>query len=170
MIERPGSNEHSPYYQRYIDLVPAGDILEILSRQVVETRRFLESIGEEKSKRRYAPGKWSIREVVGHLSDTERVFGYRALRFSRNDPTPLPSFEQDDFVRAGNADGRRLGGLLDEFEAVRRATLALYGGMSEEMLARGGTASGSYISVRSIPFIAAGHELHHVRVIREKYL
>ncbi len=170
MIAYPAENDYAPYYGRYIGLVPQGDILRILDSQIGETLRLLGSIDEKKSLHRYASDKWSIREVVGHLSDTERVFSYRALRISRNDPTPLAGFEQNDFVANGNADSIPLKDHLEEFQHVRRASLALFHGMTEEMTGRRGIASDNPITVRAIPFILAGHELHHRGLLQKLYL
>ncbi len=170
MIAHPTENDYAPYYGRYIGLVPQGDILQILARQIEETLQLLGSVDEQKSLHRYAPDKWSIREVVGHLSDTERIFAYRALRISRNDPTPLAGFEQDDFVAHGNADAIPLKDHLEEYRQVRLASLSLFRGMTGEMTGRRGTASDNPITVRAIPFIMAGHELHHRGLIKKLYL
>lgn len=169
MIERPSPGEYAEYFHRYISLVPEGDVVEILGRQIGQTRALLEAFGEEGSKRRYAPDKWSVREVVGHLSDTERIFVYRCLRFSRNDATPRAGFEQDDFVRTANFDHRALKDLLDEYASVRQASLSFFRSLDEEALDRKGVASGNQLSVRSVPFIVAGHELHHRKIIQDRY-
>ena len=170
ITDRPSPAEHAPYYQTYLDLVPQGDVLQTLAEQVSTTRAFLGGIGEERAGHRYAPGKWSIREVVGHLIDTERIFAYRALRFGRGDPTPLPGFEQDDYVREGGFDRRSLADLAAELAEVRRASVALFRGLPAGALDSGGIASGREITVRCLPVIIAGHERHHVGVIRERYL
>ena len=146
------------------------DILHTLEQQCGETLELLRGVGEKRAGHRYAPGKWSIKEVVGHLCDSERVFAYRAMRFARNDPTPLPGFEQDDYVRWGGFDERELRELCDELEHQRRSTIELFRGMDEAALARRGTASGAAITVRALPFIIAGHERHHGQVLRERYL
>lgn len=170
LTQKPSPSEHAPYYGRYIERVPDGEILAILESQIAETVKLLGSLPEEKTLARYAPGKWSIREVVGHMCDVERVFGYRALRFARDDATPLPGFEQEDYAREGRFDSRPMKDLLAELVAIRRASLLLFRGFSDAAWARAGTASGYVISVRSVPFILAGHERHHVGVIRERYL
>ncbi len=170
MIAYPSENDYASYYGRYIRLVPPADILRTLASQIEDTLRLLGSIDEQRSLHRYAPDKWSVREVVGHLSDTERVFCYRALRISRNDKTPLPGFEQDDFVANGNADAILLKDHLDEYQQVRRASLALFRGMTEEMTSRRGIASDNPIAVRAIPYILAGHELHHRAILETRYL
>ena len=168
-ITRPNADEHDPYYAKYIALVPDGDLLALLSAQIEETCNLLKNVPESKAAYRYAPGKWSIKEVVGHLSDTERIFSYRALRFARADVTPLPGFEQDDYVKAANFEARQLAELVNEFRAVRRATVALFKSFDEEALRRRGLASGKPISVRALAYNVAGHELHHVEILRTRY-
>lgn len=170
MIQLPPPAAYPAYFQSYIDLVPPGDVLETLAFQIQETERYLRSIGEEKSRHRYRPDRWSIREIVGHLADAERVFCYRALTFARGDSTPLPGFEQDDWVAESGADSRSLDELTAEFRLVRAATVALFAGLDEEALQRSGTANDNRMVVAAVPFVIAGHELHHRRVIQEKYL
>lgn len=167
---RPDASEHIPYYARYINLVPNGNILTILEEQVQNMSKFLASITEEGSLKRYAPDKWSIREVIGHLSDTERVFAYRALRFARDDKTALPGFESDDYIEPGRFDKRNWQGLIKEFEAVRRATVELYEPLDEAAWTRQGVANNDAVSVKALAYIIAGHELHHVKLIKELYL
>lgn len=169
-IGRPQSGEYSPYFNRYLTHVPDGDVLEMLEAQLEETTSLLQGLAPETGDHRYGPDKWSIKEVVSHMIDTERVFAYRALRISRNDPTPLPGFEQDDYVREGNAAERSLDDLVAEFRAVRAASLALFRGMSQAMLPRRGVASGADLSVRAVPWILAGHERHHLNILQERYL
>jgi uncharacterized damage-inducible protein DinB len=167
---RPASDEYAPYYEKYVSLVPDGNIVETLERQSAETLALLRSIPEEKASSRYEPGKWSIKEVVGHIIDTERVFAYRALRFARADATPLPGYEQDDYARAANFDARTLASLADDFERVRAATVSLLRPLDAEALKRRGTANDNPVSVRALAHIIAGHELHHVGILRERYL
>ncbi len=167
---RPDASEYAPYYEKYVSLVPAGDVVETLERQVGETLSLLRGLDEERAGSRYEPGKWSVKELVGHLADAERVFAYRALRFARGDRTPLPGFEQDDYVRGGNFDARPLKDLIDEFDSVRRATVTLFRQFDEEGWRRTGTASDNGFSVRALAHIIAGHELHHLNVLKTKYL
>jgi hypothetical protein len=169
-IPRPSPTEHAPYYSRYIDLVPDGDILRILEAQIRSTLQLLSPVNEEKAHFRYAPEKWSIKEVIGHVIDTERVFGFRAFAFSRNDKNAFPGMEQEDYVRGANYGERPMKDILDEFVEVRRGSLRFFGTLNENMLMRVGRASGFDFTVRSLPFIMAGHELHHVKVLHEKYL
>jgi uncharacterized damage-inducible protein DinB len=166
----PGANEYVPYYGKYISLVPEGDVVATLSRQLDDTVALLRGLTEEQAESRYAPDKWSVKEVVGHILDTDRIFGHRAFRFARNDQTPLPGYEQDDYVRAGEFFNRRFDDLIQEFEHVRRANLYLLRSLSETAWLRRGIASESEVSVRALAYILAGHERHHVEIIRTRYL
>ena len=166
----PNADEHLPYYTRYISTVPAGDVLATLEAQLQETTSLLRGIGEENAAYRYAPGKWSVKEVIGHVLDAERVFSYRALCAARGETAPLPSFEQDDYVANGNFDGRTLDSLIDELTAVRRSTLALFRSMDDTALARRVVASSAPVTARALAWILAGHERHHQRILREHYL
>jgi hypothetical protein len=170
LSERPRPIEYGAYYQRYIGLVPDGDIIQTLSAQALNTIGLFESIDEEHSLYRYGPGKWSLREVLGHMIDTERVFCYRALRFSRGDSLPLQGYDQDAYVENSDFDSRSWNDLLQEFEIVRGATIAFFSGLSETMWLRSGTADGNALSVRAVAWVLAGHELHHMRVIIDRYL
>ena len=169
-IARPQSTEYQSYYERYVSLVPEGDVIKVLTEQLDETLALLRSIPEDKAGFRYGPDKWSIKELVGHVIDGERIFAYRALRFARGDQTPLPGFEQDDYVLNANFDERPLSELADEFEHVRRANLLMFGRLDEAAWNRRGSASEAEVSVRALAFIIAGHERHHVKVLKEKYL
>jgi hypothetical protein len=166
----PAADEFAPYYGTYISKVPAGDILITLANQRAETHRLLTGISEARSLFSYAPGKWNIREIMGHVIDAERVFAYRALRVSRQDATPLASFDQDSFVKNGNFSGRTIKDLAEEFDHVRITTLDLYSHLIDEAWSCRGTASNNPVTVRSLAWIIAGHELHHTRIIKEKYL
>ena len=168
--ERPAEGESAPYYRTYIDAVPAGDIVRTLQDQIAETSALLAGISEAKAEHRYAPGKWSIKEVVGHLADAERVFAYRALRFARGDATPLASFDENAWVPAAGLDARTLADLAAEFQAVRGASVSLFGSLDDAAAMRRGTASGKEVVVRALAWISAGHERHHARVLRERYL
>ena len=169
-VERPDATEYVPYYERYISLVSDGDILITLSRQLDESLALLGSISEEQANHRYAPDKWSIKELVGHVIDTERIFAYRALRFARNDRTPLPGYDQDDYIRGASFDDYSLADLASEFEHVRRANLSLFKHLDEDAWKRRGRANESEVSVRALAFIIAGHELHHMAILRNRYL
>jgi hypothetical protein len=166
---RPEAGEYNPYYGRYISLVPSDDVVGLLEQQGPETVALFKSMSS-KADFRYAAGKWSVKEMLGHMNDTERIMTYRALRAARGDKTPLAGFEQDDYIRDGNFSQRTLADLIDEFVAVRQATLALFRHVDHETGARRGVANGDEISVRALAYIIAGHELHHRKVLREKYL
>jgi hypothetical protein len=169
-LSRPDPSEYGAYYGRYISLVPDGPIVERLRDQIAETLALLRSLPEARGDHRYAPGKWSIKEMVGHIADSERVFSYRALRIGRGDETPLPGFEQNDYVNAGGFGARTLRHLVDELETVRRGTVLLLEGFDDAAMVRRGTASGFPVSVRALAYILAGHELHHRNVLKERYL
>src|ERR1044072_3449614 len=169
-IEKPLETEYLPYYGRYIKLVPGDNILAVLSKQLDETLALLRTIPESQAGFRYEPGKWSIKELLGHLIDTERIFAYRALRFARNDETPVPGYEQDDYVRNASFDDYPLNDLAAEFESVRRATLFLFKHLNAEAWMRRGVANESEVSVRALAYIIAGHELHHREILRSRYL
>lgn len=167
---RPAPDEFAPYYGRYIDKVPDGDIVATLRDQVEVTLAALRAIPDAKAGFRYAPDKWTIREVVGHLSDAERIFTYRALRIARGDETPLPGFDENAFVSRARLDDRSFAGLIDEYAAVRAATVALFDSLFPEEWTRRGIASDKGVSVRALAWITAGHEIHHVGILRERYL
>ena len=166
---RPDATEYAAYYEKYVSLVE-GDVLETLARQGAETASLLASIPEDAAGSRYEPGKWSVKELVGHVIDGERIFAYRALRFARGDQTPLEGFDQDPYVASGNFDARTLTSLAEELTHVRASTLALLRSLGPEAWARRGTASDNEVTVRALAYITAGHEAHHVRILRERYL
>ena len=165
-LGRPAPDEYGSYYGGYIEKVPDGDPLAQLARAAEETRRLMDAIGDERASQPYAPGKWTVKDVVLHLADTERVMAYRALRIARGDTTPLPGFEQDDYVRTGGATRRPLSDLLAELSAVRVGSFALFTSLPAEAFTRRGTASGIGVSVRALLYIILGHEEHHRRLLR----
>lgn len=169
-IERPAASEYAPYYEKYVSLVPNASILSTLDEQIDKTVDFLSALSETKAASRYEPGKWSIKEVIGHLIDTEQIFGYRALCFARNDPTPIPGFDQDSYVREGQFDSYHLSDLASQFQHVRRANILFFKGLTNEAWLRRGTANDNEVSVRGLAFIMAGHESHHISIIRTRYL
>lgn len=166
----PGRDEAAEYYFTYIDQVPAGDVLATLARQSGEMVTLLTNISDEQSRHRYGPDKWTIRQVVSHINDTERVFAYRALWFARALPLELPSFDQDVAVTFAGADDRDWNTHIDEFAAVRSASVALFRSLSDEAWNRRGVASGNPFTVRALAYITAGHVAHHVRILHERYL
>lgn len=167
-IALPAADEHVPYYGKYIAQL-SGDVYEALQSQAKSTAKLLAATTESKAEYRYAPNKWSVKQVVGHLADGERVFSYRALRFARADPTELPGFDENAFVDQADFDRRTLRDLATELAAVRTATLALFGGLTPEELLRRGTANAGPVSVRALAAIIAGHERHHVGLLRDRY-
>jgi uncharacterized damage-inducible protein DinB len=158
------------YYDSYIDRVRDKEPLKVLEDQMNSTQDLFTSISDEKGNFAYAEGKWTIKELIGHLIDSERVFGYRALRFARGDKTELPGFEQDDYVAAADFSKRSLSDLAEEFYLVRKSNLLLFKSFSEEELSRTGIANDGEVSVEALLHIIAGHENHHINVIKEKYL
>lgn len=167
---RPASSEYLPYYSRYIDLVHGEDILATLKHQLRESLALLACVSNDESVSKYAPDKWTVREVLGHVIDSERIFAYRAMRIGRGDQTPIEGFEQDDYVKGGNFNHVRWSALVEEFDLVRRSTILLFSGMQEEAWMRTGTANNAAVSVRALAWIIAGHELHHRGIIEQKYL
>lgn len=170
ITERPEESEYAPYYHGYISNVPEGNILTILESELDDTLALLAGISEEQAEHRYAPGKWSIKEVVGHMADGERIFGSRAHRISRNDATPLPGFDENAYVAEGNFGAYTLSELAEELALLRRANLSLFRHLSPEAWVRIGVANGRQVSVRAVAFILAGHEMHHKEIIRSRYL
>jgi len=167
---RPASDEHSPYYGGYIDQVPEGDILSHLAGQIERTTRLLQGLSEEQAAFRPTPTDWSVKEVVCHISDSERIFAYRALRIARADPTPLAGFDQEPYVVAAETDARPIADLLAEFASVRDSTLWLFRSLPAVAWLRRGVASDAPVSVRALAYIIAGHENHHVRSLLTEYL
>ncbi|MBZ0113937.1 MAG: DinB family protein [Thermoanaerobaculia bacterium] len=169
MAKRPEKNEFHEFYQTYVGIVPAGDALATLVEQERDLSERLGRLDAAGASSRYAPGKWSVKEVLGHIIDTERVFTYRALTIGRGDSQPLPGMDQDLFAAGSNVADRDLAEILEEYQAVRRATLTLFRSYDEPILARVGNASGFAVTVRALVFIVAGHERHHLGVLAEKY-
>lgn len=168
-IGRPEAGEHAPYYGRYISLVGEGNILATLDSQRREMMLLLSGRDDADGDFRYAPDKWSAKQVLGHVCDTERVFAYRALCAARGDRTPLPSFEQDDYVRNGPFAARPLAEIVEDYIAVRRASLTLFRNLDDQAWQRRGIANNNEVSVRALAYMIAGHELHHRRILEEKY-
>jgi len=166
----PAPTEHVPYYGKYIALSPERDAIEALERSFADALAIFRGVPEARAEHRYAPGKWSIKEVVGHLIDGERVFAYRAMRIARNDPTGLPGFDENLYVPHGEFDRRSLADLLAEWELVRQGNVAMFRGLPSEAWTRSGVANGDAISVRALAYIIAGHGRHHATLVRERYL
>jgi hypothetical protein len=169
-LKKPETNESASYFKRYIDQVDGGDFLKTLEEALPKTVAFLNSLDAEKWNYRYADRKWSVKEVLLHVIDTERIMAYRALRIARNDKTPLTGFEQDDYIPFVDAENRSPTSLIEEYKAVRKASIEMFRYFNDEMLNRIGTASGNPFSVRALGFIIAGHEAHHLKIVKERYL
>jgi DinB superfamily len=167
---RPQPGEYAPYYDRYISLVKSEDLVGELEEQRRQTLLLLSGRSEADGDLRYAPDKWSVKEVLGHINDTERIMSYRALRIARGDATPIEGYEQDDYVRNGPFARRALADLIEDYIAVRRATISLFRNLDEADWTRRGVANKNEVTVRALAYIIAGHELHHRRIIEEKYL
>jgi uncharacterized damage-inducible protein DinB len=169
-IERPQADEHAPYYGKYVSRVPDGDLVALLRQQMAETTALLHRVSPDRADFSYGPGKWSIKEVVGHMVDVERVMSYRALTFARNDKTDLPGFDENAWTENGGFAARTLGDLMAEFQVVRASTIQLASHLTAQELARRGSANGNSVTVRALFYIIAGHERHHAELLRERYL
>ncbi len=171
IIPKPGPGEYPPYAAMYIDLLPDdGRLLQHLAAARSATEVFVRGLAEDVLLHRYAPDKWTIKEVLVHVVDDERIYAYRALRFARGDASPLPGFEQDAFAARSGANERPVDSILEEYGAVRAATLALFRGLPADSLTRSGVADGKRATVRALGYHIAGHELHHLRIVEQRYL
>lgn len=168
-ISRPQAGEHAEYYSKYVTAVPDGDVVSLLREQSMETVALLRAVSPEKADFAYAPGKWTVKEVVGHIIDVERIMSYRALRFSRGDSTELPGFDENVYVANAGFGDRALADLLDELQVVRAATIHFVKHLGAEALLRRGKANGQEVTVRALIYIIAGHERHHAKLLRERY-
>jgi uncharacterized damage-inducible protein DinB len=167
---RPVKGDYNEYYEPYINLLKGNDIFKILTQQNLKTQKFLNSFSEAKGKYAYAEGKWTIKEVVGHLVDVERIFAYRALCISRGEKQPLPGMDQDAYVTNGKFNKRRFFDIIYEFRLLRESNLLLFRGLDKSTMKNRGVASGSEVTVLALMFIIAGHEKHHMNVLQERYL
>ncbi|MCA1057685.1 DinB family protein [Rossellomorea aquimaris] len=170
MLNKPEMNEYPPYYEGYVNHVPDGDLLQILDAQLKETINLLKDVNEEKSEFRYAPEKWTIKEVLGHITDTERIMSYRLLSIGRGEKEMLPGYHDDEYVKKGKFNRFSLQELLHHQSLVRQHTILLLGSLDEEALVQRGRANGGEVTARAIGYIIAGHEIHHRRLIEERYL
>lgn len=169
-MNRPEKNEYNEYYERYVSLVDETDIVGAFEKQLGEMNELFSSISEEKSLFAYDKGKWTIKEVIGHLIDGERIFGYRALRISRGDETPIEGFEQDGYVENASFNDYEFSDLVKEFELVRKSSISFFKHLKETDWTRTGTASDNPVSVRALAYIMVGHVTHHAKILRERYL
>lgn len=168
MYKRPSQSEYASNYEAYVEQASSEDILGFLSNSSLS--EFLEPIPQDKWDYSYAPGKWTIKEIIGHLVDTERIFTYRALRIARKDTTPIPGFEQDDYVENAQIAGRSPSSLIHEFDAVRKSTFSLFNSFNADQVASEGTASEKVISVNALAYLIIGHQKHHFKIMQERYL
>lgn len=169
-MNRPDKKEYAEYYERYVSLVTETDIVSALKNQISELQNLLTTIPEEKSTYAYTEGKWSIKEVVGHLTDGERIFAYRALRISRNDKTPLEGFEQDGYIENSNLGNTEFAELTEELLLLRQSNVLFFKNLTDETWLRTGTASDATVSVRALAYIMVGHIRHHINILHERYL
>ena len=169
-MTRPNSTEYAPHFDKYISLVPEGEIVVTLGKQIESTLSLIRGLSEGQGDLRYAPGKWSVKEVVGHLIDSERIFAYRALRFARNDATPLSGFDENSYVANADFSSRALADLAEEFEYTRKSNVYLFKHLDGDSWLRRGAANENEISARALAYAIAGHELHHVGILRSRYL
>lgn len=169
-ITKPLKSDYAAFYAGYISQVAEGEIVSTLREQQIQTKKLLDSLSEEKANYAYAPEKWTIKEMIEHVIDTERIFAYRFLRVYRGDFTPLPSFDQDSFVKNGNSSKRTLASLAAEFYALREANLFLFADLDEHKLDFRGMMSGKEITPRALLYIMVGHEAHHLHILKERYL
>lgn len=167
-MPRPNTTEHAPYYQKYIDLVPEDDIIDALEVQLAESVALLRGVSEPEGNERHPPYTWSVKEVIGHLADTERIMGYRALRFARGDATPLPGFEEKDYVRAAHFDRLSLAELVSMVEAVRHVHVLFFRSLTEAEWSRTGLANDNAISVRALAYVMVGHGRHHTAILQRR--
>lgn len=170
MIGRPQPDEAAPYYFTYINQAPGDDAFAVIERQLDESLAFFSTIPEDKSLNRYSPGKWSIRQVLNHVTDTERAFAFRALWFARGFDSPLPDYDQNVAAAGAEADRVSWAAHVEEFRRVRLSTISLFANMPSEAWQRTGIASGNRFTVRALAYIAAGHVTHHLKILRERYL
>ena len=169
-MQRPEKTEYAPYYEIYVSLVDETDVVATLQSQLDEMQNILAEISEEKAAHAYAEGKWTIKELIGHLNDGEKIFAYRALRIARADKTPMEGFEQDGYIENANFNECRFKDLVEEFTLLRRANILFFKNLTEEAWTRTGTASGSAVSVRALAYIIIGHVRHHTNILRSRYL
>ena len=170
MIQRPELKEYPSYILRYLDLVKGGDVIKQLKEQGDETAVLLGSLSETMAMHTYEPGKWTIKEVLGHIIDTERIMAYRALCFSRKESMALPGFDQDEYVEYGNFNERKISDIVKEFVTLRASNIALFESFNQEQLLQIGSANSREVSVRALIYMIAGHEAHHINIIKEHYL
>jgi hypothetical protein len=169
MAMRPAPTDYAEFYANYVSLVPEEDVLSAIETQSSETQKLMASVDETRGAYRYAEGKWSVKEVFGHVTDAERVFGYRSLCIARGDQSSLPGFDEQEYMRHANFDAWKVGDLAEMYAVNRRANIVFFRNLPEEAWDRRGIANNSAVTVRALAYIIAGHERHHVKVLRERY-
>lgn len=170
MLKRPDLEEFPVYMRSYVQLIPEGDIIQILNGQIASTQEIFSAVTEKQAEYSYAEGKWTLSEVLGHLTDTERIMNYRILRIARGDKSPLMGFDENEYVQEASFNERPIADLLEDYQNVRRATISLLKGLPQKSLQNKGNANGFEVTVETIAYMIAGHELHHIKIIQEKYL
>jgi hypothetical protein len=168
-MARPDKSEYAPYYERYVSIVENDDIIDTLGSQPTRLQDLFTAMPDDRGEYRYADGKWSIKEVLSHLIDGERMFSYRLFRISRGDETPIEGFEQDDYIESAHANERSFGELLEEFNLLRRANMLLVNRLTDDAWSRRGTASNVAVSARALVYMMAGHVEHHLTILKERY-
>lgn len=169
-MQRPTERDYPQFFAGYVSLVPEDDILSVIEQQSSETQRLISSLDEARATHRYAEGKWSVKEVIGHVTDSERVFGYRALCIARGEKNSLPGFDEKEYMQNANFDAWRLGDLAESYALVRRSNIVLFRNLPEDAWDRRGIANNNEITVRALAYVLVGHERHHLKVLRERYL
>ncbi len=169
MDKQPAAGDYPAYYKEYITSVPEGHITDILTQQVYETTKLVNHLSNQQGEFRYSPDKWTIKEVLGHMADTERVMAFRMFAFGRGDKADLPGFEEDDYVRNALFNKQTIAALIENLIAVRQATVHMLYSFDQKAWKRSGTANGSVVTVHALAYIIAGHELHHRRILKERY-
>jgi len=169
-MKKPNKDEYALYYHTYIEKAPGGEIVKSMNKQIAEVKKLFKSVSKKQSEFRYSPDKWSVKEVLGHILDAERIFSYRALRFARNDPKDLHVFDENDYVHNSNFNQTKLADLIEEFCLLRASNILMFKSFSDEMSMRSGTANGNKITVRAIAYIMYGHADHHFKIIKKRYL
>ncbi|WP_436374920.1 DinB family protein [Cytobacillus sp. BC1816] len=170
MLKKPKSNEYAPYYEKYVSSVPEGDLLQILDEQIKETMNLVKDLNEDQAQFRYAPEKWTVKEVIGHITDTERIMSYRLLCIGRGDLAKLPGYDDNEYVKNGQFNRFSIRELVEQLSYVRQNTIALLKSLDDESLLRRGNANGTEVTARAIAYIIAGHELHHRTLIKDRYM
>ncbi|MDM5227080.1 DinB family protein [Cytobacillus sp. NJ13] len=170
MLKKPESNEYAPYYENYVSSVPEGDLLQILDGQIKETTNLVKDLNEDQAHFRYAPEKWTVKEVIGHITDTERIMSYRLLCIGRGEKAKLPGYDDNEYVKTGQFNRFSIKELLEQLSHARQNTIALLKSLDDEALLRSGNANGTEVTARAIAYIIAGHELHHRTLIKDRYM